>query len=306
VQLLSCTQHLSASGPLTIEHIVTSLSSLLLTPPAVPLSSTSPPTPGWDISRTTVRVSKPSALMFARHPSVEVTRTRADFAALALVPGARSLSTSASAAVAAASNGASSALEHAHVAYLGLGTNLGERAGNLNDAVSRLEQLAEGQVKVVDTSFLYESEAMYHEEQAKFLNAAVKVRLSLFPSLRALLPLELRTDLAPLRAQISTSLSPTALLNFCKSVEEALGRDFTTFRNGPRVIDLDVLLYDDVVLDTRQGDAAAAAEGKKEGEQRWLKVPHQGIQEREFVLRPLVECVPLLLRLPLLPLASSC
>ncbi|GAA5845109.1 hypothetical protein JCM9279_005436 [Rhodotorula babjevae] len=258
-------QHLSASGPLTIEHIVTSLSSLLLTAPAVPLSSTSPPTPGWDISRTTVRVSKPSALMFARHPSVQVTRTRADFAALALVPGVRALSTSASAAAAASS---APAHEHEHVAYLGLGTNLGERAGNLNDAVSRLEQVAEGQVKVIDTSFLYESEAMYHEEQAKFLNAAVK---------------------------ISTSLSPTALLHACKSVEEALGRDFTTFRNGPRVIDLDVLLYDDIVLDTRQGDkVAAAAEGvgEKAGEERWLKVPHQGIQEREFVLRPLADLAP--------------
>ncbi|GAA5909797.1 hypothetical protein JCM8208_005462 [Rhodotorula glutinis] len=254
-------QHLSASGPLTIEHIVTSLSSLLLTPPSVPLSSTFPPTPGWDISRTTVRVSKPSALMFARHPSVQVTRTRADFPALALVPAVRALSTSAS-----ASNGALSALEHEHVAYLGLGTNLGERAGNLNDAVSRLEQLAEGQVTVVDTSFLYESEAMYHEEQAKFLNAAVK---------------------------ISTSLSPTALLNVCKSVEEALGRDFSTFRNGPRVIDLDVLLYDDVVLDTRQGETVTGAGvGEKEGEPRWLKVPHQGIQEREFVLRPLVDLAP--------------
>ncbi|BGP39397.1 trifunctional dihydropteroate synthetase [Rhodotorula kratochvilovae] len=243
-------QHLSASGPLTIEHIVTSLSSLILAPPAVPLTSTTPPTPGWDVTRTTVRVAKPAALMFARHPSVQVTRTRADFPALSLLPGVRALSTSASVPA-----------SHAHVAYLGLGTNLGARAGNLNDAVSKLEELSEGKVKVVDTSFMYESEAMYHEEQDKFLNAAVKVE---------------------------TSLSPLELLHACKAVEEALGRDFSTFRNGPRTIDLDVLLYDEVVLDTRED---ASQEGKSD---RWLKVPHQGIQEREFVLRPLADIAPAL------------
>lgn len=163
------TQHLSTSGPLTIEHIVTSLSSLILTPPSTPLSATTPATPGWDVPRTTVRVSKPSALMFARHPSVQVTRTRADFPALfSLVAPARGFSTS------------SAAAENLHIAYLGLGTNLGERAGNLNDAVSKLEEVSQGAVKVVDTSFMYESEAMYHEDQAKFLNAAVKVRCCRF------------------------------------------------------------------------------------------------------------------------------
>ncbi|GAA5827441.1 hypothetical protein JCM3770_005838 [Rhodotorula araucariae] len=243
-------QHLSTSGPLTIEHVVTALSSLILAPPSVPLNSTTPPTPGWDVPRTTVRVAKPAALMFARHPSVQVTRTRADFPALSLLSGTRTLSTAASAPAALA-----------HVAYLGLGTNLGARAGNLNDAVSKLEEVTAGKVKVVDTSFMYESEAMYHEEQDKFLNAAVKIQ---------------------------TSLTPTELLHACKAVEEALGRDFSTFRNGPRVIDLDILLYDEVVLDTRE-DGLEAGKGE-----RWLKVPHQGIQEREFVLRPLADLAPAL------------
>lgn len=93
-----------------------------------------------------------------------------------------------------------------------------------------------------------------------------------------------------LTIQVSTSLDPRALLDLCKAVEASLGRDFSTFRNGPRVIDLDVLLFDDVVLDTREG-AATSSEGKEE--ERWLKVPHAGIQEREFVLRPLAECAAL-------------
>ncbi|GAA5994600.1 trifunctional dihydropteroate synthetase/dihydrohydroxymethylpterin pyrophosphokinase/dihydroneopterin aldolase FOL1 [Rhodotorula paludigena] len=244
-------QHLSTSGPLTIEHIVTSLSSLILTPPSTPLSATTPATPGWDVPRTTVRVSKPSALMFARHPSVQVTRTRADFPALfSLVAPARGFSTS------------SAAADNLHIAYLGLGTNLGERAGNLNDAVSKLEEVSQGAVKVVDTSFMYESEAMYHEDQAKFLNAAVKVE---------------------------TTLSPAELLQACKAVEESLGRDFSTFRNGPRVIDLDVLLYDQLVFDTREAEGSA-----QKDKERWLKVPHQGIAEREFVLRPLADLAPTL------------
>jgi len=75
-------------------------------------------------------------------------------------------------------------------------------------------------------------------------------------------------------------LEPVALLDVLKKVESKLGRDFSTFRNGPRIIDLDLLLYDDIVLDFPQGKSEA---------DRWLKVPHQSINEREFVLRPLVE-----------------
>jgi dihydroneopterin aldolase/2-amino-4-hydroxy-6-hydroxymethyldihydropteridine diphosphokinase/dihydropteroate synthase len=89
--------------------------------------------------------------------------------------------------------------------------------------------------------------------------------------------------------QISTTLSPLPLLHLLKSVESTLGRDFSTIRNGPRVIDLDLLLYnEDAVLDTREED------GAQKDDERWLKVPHQGIAEREFVLRPLAECVLLL------------
>ncbi|GAA5913919.1 hypothetical protein JCM5296_000296 [Sporobolomyces johnsonii] len=229
--------HLSTSAPLTIEHITTSLAKIITAPPPALPSPAS-----WDVPTATVRVSKPSALMFAKYPAVQVTRSRSDFYPTSST--SRFFSTSATPTT--------------HSVILGLGTNIGDRFGNLSDALKKLEELGQGKVTVRDTSFLYESEAMYHEEQAKFLNAAAK---------------------------IETSLDPLPLLNLLKSVEEALGRDFTTFRNGPRVIDLDILLYDDLVYDSTEGRA-------EKKDDRWLKVPHQSIKEREFVLRPLTDLAP--------------
>ncbi|BGP24100.1 folic acid synthesis protein [Rhodotorula toruloides] len=249
--------HFSKTEPLTIESICVSLSSLLLTPHTSPspiptASSSSAPTSqrDWNIPRTTVRVSKPAALMFAKHPSVQVTRSRVDFPALFSPSSTRAYSTTLN----------SSGSDTLHTAYIGLGTNLGRRVKNLNDAVSTLDRLGveDGLTRVVETSWMYESDAMYHEEQERFLNAVVK---------------------------IETTLPPLRLLTLLKRVESTLGRDFSTFRNGPRVIDLDLLLYGDVVLDTRET-------GEKDEEGRWLKVPHQGIAEREFVLRPLVDLAP--------------
>lgn len=88
--------------------------------------------------------------MFARHPAVQVTRERSDFVT-------RSMSTSTG----------------PRVAYLGVGTNMGERVKNISSALSELKR--NGSTRVVDASFLYESQAMYHEDQDKFLNAVVKV-----------------------------------------------------------------------------------------------------------------------------------
>lgn len=90
--------------------------------------------------------------------------------------------------------------------------------------------------------------------------------------------------------QIETTLTPLQLLAVLKRIEAELGRDFSTFRNGPRVIDLDLLLYDNLVFDSRDQQQQRDENKDSEGE-RWLKVPHQSIQEREFVLKPLVEYV---------------
>jgi 2-amino-4-hydroxy-6-hydroxymethyldihydropteridine diphosphokinase / dihydropteroate synthase len=72
---------------------------------------------------------------------------------------------------------------------------------------------------------------------------------------------------------VETVLEPIALLNELQNIENSMGRKKITDK-GPRNIDLDILLYEDVVLDHER-----------------LKMPHPGIAEREFVLRPLAECV---------------
>ena len=165
--------------------------------------------------------------MFAKYPSVSVTRTRAHFPHLLTAAAGRNLSTATAFVAAGGARGiatssaaASSAATTTHdpssaasapplpppgpppqtepsssdrsatathrpplslsTAFIGLGTNLGSRPRNLNDAVTRLDralrQQHEGAGRVVETSWMYESKAMYHEEQDKFLNAAVKVR----------------------------------------------------------------------------------------------------------------------------------
>lgn len=81
-------------------------------------------------------------------------------------------------------------------------------------------------------------------------------------------------------------MEPLALLSLLKDVENTLGRE-KTIRNGPRVIDLDILLYDDLIYDSSSDGTSSNINA--EGEERWLKIPHASIAEREFVLRPLAE-----------------
>lgn len=107
--------------------------------------------------------------MFAKHPSVQVTRSRTDFYPSSL--NTRSISTS-----------PTSNRTLPHTAFLGIGTNIGDRVKNLTSALQQLKALGQGQVEVVDSSFLYESEAMYHEDQDRFLNAAIKVNFLHFIS----------------------------------------------------------------------------------------------------------------------------
>lgn len=84
-------------------------------------------------------------------------------------------------------------------------------------------------------------------------------------------------------SQVSTTLEPLALLRVLKKVERDTGRT-KTFTNGPRVVDLDLLFYGD--QEVRVGHKG---DGEDEYGVGWLEVPHWGIAEREFVLRPLNE-----------------
>lgn len=124
--------------------------------------------------------------------------------------------------------------------YLALGANLGDREANIAEALERLGQ----HVRLTRVSSLIETEPWGYSDQPRFLNGACAGE---------------------------TDLSPSELLVFIKSIEREMGRR-PTFRNGPRPIDIDVLLYGDDVLDSPE-----------------LTVPHPRMAERDFVLRPLSE-----------------
>ena len=129
------------------------------------------------------------------------------------------------------------------VVYLALGSNLGDRRANLVAAVERLQP----QVAVEQISSLYETEPAYVLDQPRYLNAALRGR---------------------------TALAPLNLLSFLKQIERELGRT-AGYRFGPRIVDLDILLYDNFVIDSDD-----------------LIIPHPRMAERSFVLVPLAELAP--------------
>jgi 2-amino-4-hydroxy-6-hydroxymethyldihydropteridine diphosphokinase len=132
-------------------------------------------------------------------------------------------------------------------AYVGLGANLGDREATIRRAVALLDEL--GGVAVVGVSTLRETEPWGPVEQPRYLNGA---------------------------AAVETALAPRELLDALLDVERRLGRDRANEQRwGPRTIDLDLLLYGDLVLD-----------------EPGLGVPHPRLHERRFALEPLVELTP--------------
>jgi 2-amino-4-hydroxy-6-hydroxymethyldihydropteridine diphosphokinase len=130
------------------------------------------------------------------------------------------------------------------VAYLALGSNRGDRAGYLEAAHRRLPEVG---VTILRSSAVHETKPWGVRDQDDFLNQVLEVE---------------------------TALEPAALLEACKLVERDVGRTPSP-RWGPREIDIDVLLYDDLQLATER-----------------LTVPHPGLGERAFVLAPLCELAP--------------
>jgi len=129
-------------------------------------------------------------------------------------------------------------------AYIGIGSNLGSREENCERAI---KLLIENGITIVKRSSMIETEPWGVKEQPDFINMAV---------------------------EIETALKPDSLLHLLKNIEIEAGR-LPTSHWGPRIIDLDILLYDDLIMETPD-----------------LKIPHPGISEREFVLKPLVEIAP--------------
>lgn len=131
-----------------------------------------------------------------------------------------------------------------HTVYLALGANIGDREENLRAAVRLLR---ESGCDVTAVSSMYLTKPVGVTDQPDFLNAVIGVR---------------------------TALGPLDVLRVCGRVEERLGRE-RTIRWGPRVIDIDILLYEGAAVD-------------EEG----LVVPHPRMLERAFVLIPLAEIAP--------------
>jgi 2-amino-4-hydroxy-6-hydroxymethyldihydropteridine diphosphokinase len=133
--------------------------------------------------------------------------------------------------------------------FVGLGSNLGDREGTLRAAVGRLRGLPE--TDVVRVSTLRDTEPVGYREQPRFLNGVV---------------------------ELETTLSPRALLVALLELEAAFGRDRGTVPSqGPRTLDLDLLLY-----------------GQDRIDEPGLQVPHPRLHERRFVLVPLAELDPAL------------
>lgn len=129
------------------------------------------------------------------------------------------------------------------VVYLGLGSNMGDRQDNLDRALDLLSQ----RLRVEGVSSIYETEPIGNIEQPRFLN---------------------------LVCQVSTTLAPVELLALVKGIESKLGRIHGR-PNAPRPIDIDILFYDEQVIETPE-----------------LVIPHPRLAERAFVLVPLAEIAP--------------
>jgi 2-amino-4-hydroxy-6-hydroxymethyldihydropteridine diphosphokinase len=136
------------------------------------------------------------------------------------------------------------AFQAASTVYLGLGSNVGNREANLLDAVRRLHT---DDLRLLRVSSLYETEPMGFHDQPWFLNQV---------------------------AEFETELQPLQLLQRIQNIENTLGRK-REIVNGPRTIDIDILLFGGVIMKTAE-----------------LTIPHPRYRERRFVLEPLLELDP--------------
>ena len=155
-------------------------------------------------------------------------------------------------------------------AFLGVGSNMGDKFRNIQRGLELLcqsdhsestSQSASGLVRLVRTSFLYQTAPMYVTDQPSFLNGALEVE---------------------------TNLTPVQLLDRIKQVEQVMGRDANALRNGPRPLDLDILLYDQQIVNDHNEIRLESVTVEDHN----LTVPHPLMTERDFVLTPLLDVTP--------------
>ena len=130
--------------------------------------------------------------------------------------------------------------------FLSLGSNIGDKIHNLTSAIEALNE--NNSINILIKSNIYKTSPMYNNNQTDFYNMIIK---------------------------IGTSLSPSELLGMIKFIELKLGRKTSKRRNMPRVIDIDILTFNDEELNTEV-----------------LTIPHQRLYERKFVLLPWEEIAP--------------
>lgn len=131
-------------------------------------------------------------------------------------------------------------------AYIAVGSNLGEKRSNCALGIDSLDQISE--IAVTARAGFYKTAPVDYTDQDWFVNTVVR---------------------------IETNLAPADLLIRLKQIERDAGRDKKGIRFGPRVLDLDIIFYDDLVLRTKA-----------------LDIPHPRMHKRRFVLRPICDIDP--------------
>ena len=129
--------------------------------------------------------------------------------------------------------------------FLGFGSNIGAREQNLEEAADAIGQIPDCTIKHL--SSIYETEPWGKKDQDLFLNQVIEVE---------------------------TELNPRLIFTYCQEIERKMGRKNSVLW-GPRIIDIDLLLWDDQIIDDER-----------------LKIPHPRLTERKFVLIPLAEIAP--------------
>ena len=170
--------------------------------------------------------------------------------------------------------------------FLGLGTNLGDREANLREAVEQIENLG---LRIVQLSSVYETEPVGFADQNWFLNQVVEVAIT--PGLT----LRLRKDAEAviencLEKDFEFGLKILAgeLLSALLGIEDRMGRK-REIADGPRLIDIDLLLFGDVVISAVLPINRWRGEAEAES---LITIPHLRLHLRRFVLEPLCEIAP--------------
>tara|TARA_B100001758_G_C18301306_1_gene552541 strand:- start:441 stop:929 length:489 start_codon:yes stop_codon:yes gene_type:complete len=132
------------------------------------------------------------------------------------------------------------------IVFLSLGSNIGNRLDNFKKVYSIIEE--QGKNSIISKSRVYETSPMENLNQNQFLNQVIKIK---------------------------TELNPLGLLNLIKRIEIKMGRINTEKRYMPRIIDIDILAYDSINIDTDK-----------------LSIPHPKIKSRKFILKPWTDIAP--------------